>query len=255
MILLPVACSYLCTVLYQPDSKQRVLWAGVQFLVGIAAFVLGHLGMLWFLHTRLEPVSFLDLFFPGNLWRLALRRLPEGRGSVSLAGFGFTAALCAAFWIGGLPAWYEDQSKKKEREPVHAARATPTILKPKSKENDPDQKPRRPEVDTRPTNSYVVLGYTLGSDGKLSSLVLGTSKGGKVSYAGVVTKGLDEKGAADLMSRLSRLPRGQALTSDVPGNPVWVQGNVQCEVHQSGVDLKGRVVDPRFKTVVSDNSR
>jgi hypothetical protein len=273
-MLVAVPPSYLATLLYSPHSRPRAIWALTQLGLGLAVFVAGTLGMLWFLHNRLEQVGFLDLFWPGNLWRLALRRLPESRGPVSLTGAGFVAALCAALWVGGLSYWIPDQLADPDYEPDLRARATPTILKPGPKDANSDKKPRKPQPpadrempsevrtptttpanDERPTAPCSVVGYVLGSDGKLSGLVLGTERAGRVQYAGVVNKGFDEKAAADLLERLSRLPRSRPLTDGIPGQAVWVKGEVQCEVHQSGIDARGRLVDPAFKAVVPEERR
>ena len=97
-----------------------------------------------------------------------------------------------------------------------------------------------------------MIGYLPDKDGSPASLVLATLRDGKLTYAGTVTNGVGKEQAPALMKKFAALATNASLVSDVDVKAIWVRPEVFCEVHQSGFNAKGLLVDPRFKAVIED---
>ena len=115
-----------------------------------------------------------------------------------------------------------------------------------------DEKGKEAEkVDPRPTAECVVIGYVLADDGEsLGGLVVATLREDKLTYAGVVERGLTPETGKELLARLKKLHREEPLIRNLNLKAIWVKPSVFCEVHQSGMDEQGRLRDPKFKAIL-----
>ncbi|MGH9678149.1 MAG: hypothetical protein ACRD36_13680, partial [Candidatus Acidiferrum sp.] len=107
-----------------------------------------------------------------------------------------------------------------------------------------------PDADARPTEKCVVIGFVPASGGQPAGLVLAALREGKLAYAGIVRKGVDE--TSEMMTKLSALTRARPLIEGLNLDAVWVKPELFCEVHQSGVDRGGSFVDPKLKGLIED---
>lgn len=82
----------------------RALWTTGQIGFGLGLVVAAQAWALVLLAPADDRLGARDLFLPGRLWNLTLKRLPATKGSVSLAAWGVALAAAAA-WVGGLSYW------------------------------------------------------------------------------------------------------------------------------------------------------
>lgn len=109
-----------------------------------------------------------------------------------------------------------------------------------------------PTVDKRPTETCVIIGYVPKSAGQAPGLVLGTVREGRVSYVGVVYRGVENGSNRDLFSRVATLSRANPPIQDPKVKAIWVNPELFCEVHQSGKDGAGELIDPQLKASIQD---
>jgi hypothetical protein len=73
---------------------------------------------------------------------------------------------------------------------------------------------------------------------------------GQLTFAGVVRDKMSQK--PELLDRLSKLGTARPAVEGLDIKAVWVRPELFCEVHQSGEDDKGKLVDPSMKSLVED---
>jgi hypothetical protein len=107
-------------------------------------------------------------------------------------------------------------------------------------------------LDPRPTEKCVVIGYVKDEAGKVTGLVVAALREGKLKYAGVVQKGLDAAESQSLIGKLAGMVDARPLLDGIDVKAVWVKPELFCEIHRSGFDLKGQLIDPFFKGLIED---
>ena len=241
-----------------------MLWTFTQILLGFGVIYASQVWAFFLLRARHERVGFLDTLFPGKLWRLTLHALPESGGTLCLCLCGSVAVLTGFIWIGDWW-WLLDIDTTQDIPTTHVAEETSDFrhdykkLKEAANSLHTEREkpaspapPAAPPRNARPTAQCVVIGYLPDKDGSPTSLVLATLHDGKLTYAGTVTSGLGKEQASALLKKLAALATNAPLVSDVEVKAIWVRPEVFCEVHQSGYNAKGLLVDPRFKAVIED---
>jgi hypothetical protein len=280
-----VPLAYSADMRLAPGSRERAVWSAWNLLAGLLLVGAGQAWAINLLKEMKERVSWSDLASPFQLWGLTLRRLPATAWPVGLGNSGALTILAAVVWVGGLSYWFRlypsvddgpaaarraDSSEETEMARVtrvlgwNLENSAATGARP---ESAPGQSPaplgrgsavaapgpRAPAVaagDARPTERCVVVGFLPASEGREPGLVMATLRQGQLTFAGVVRKGLDKK--PELLNRLSKISSARPLLEGIKLNAVWVRPEMFCEVHQSGTDAKGEMVDPNLKGLIED---
>jgi hypothetical protein len=246
-----------------PESSERMLWTALQSLAGLATIFLAQVWAFGLLRRRERSLTFGDVIFPAKLWRHTFISLPETGGPLSLCGGGCLVILTAVLWIGGWKWWLQGDSSpdtpslqtyrpeapdwrdryKQLKGAVAAVNTPPSEAKPKT---------ILPK-DPRPTTQCVVIGYIPGDDGRsISGLVVATLRQGQLTYAGTVRSGFIPEQSPALLKKLAKLSSEAPLLNGVDVKAKWVKPELFCEVHQSGFDDNGVLVDPKFKGIIAE---
>jgi hypothetical protein len=273
-----VPLAFLADRRFLPGSRERALWSAANLLCGLLLLLAGQAWAVAVLKRIKERVSWSDLLSPFHLWGLALRRLPTTAWPVGLGGSGMLTVLAAVLWVGGLSYWFslypapeEDSRSTHEvasrqrgpRDAVEVTQVARTLELPKVRKVAPEKRPSRPSsssdvlasvripaADARPTERCVIVGFVPASNGQEPGLVLATLRQGQLTFAGVVRNGLKQK--PELLDRLAKLGRSRSPVDGLNLDAVWVRPELTCEVHQSGADDKGELVDPNLKGLVEE---
>jgi hypothetical protein len=256
--------------LYLPEEcLPRAVCGTAGFGLGLVLLMVTQGLALVHIRTMHKQLGFQEYFlFSPMLWLQVVRQMPATRWLLYLGSWGSTLATASLLLVGGLSYWlnYLPDRQIKDRE----LQAAVTALEKDPLENhgallndlnssvlgdptDPANTNRRKVVDKRPTVICVIVGYVTDEDGNPSRLVVGSLRNGKLSYAGTVKKGILPEEADELQKKLAKLVRPEPLIRglSIPG-AIWVKGDLQCEVHQSGFDPQGHLIDPVFKTLTFD---
>jgi hypothetical protein len=258
------------------ESLARALWSTIQVATGLLGLFAAQVWAFLLIAPESEHISAKDLILSARLWSMACRRLPQSQRQVWLGGWSATTMLSAIFLIGGFSYWYQFYHPKKiaDKGLIQAiANAARKNLKNKSleesieefansqdltKKKDEKKDKEKIKEDKRPTQDCVIIGYTVVNDSQrpketVTSLVLATLVGGQLTYAGVVKRGIQPRASDELLARLAPLVQREPF---LPGLKmpaiVWVKPKVFCEVRQSGFDADGRLVDPNFKDLLTE---
>jgi len=68
----------------------------------------------------------------------------------------------------------------------------------------------------------------------------------RITYRGVVERGISKKQYDDLLRRLKKLTIPRPVFEGMPVTAIWVKPEIFCEIHQSGADSKGELINPNF---------
>jgi hypothetical protein len=282
-----VPLAYLADQRYPLGSRARAVWSAGSLLCGVLLLLAGQAWAIALLKRMNERINWGDLLSPLQVWGLAVRRLPTTAWPIGLGGSGFLAVLAAVVWVGGLTYWIslspridEDGStrrvaaagEKESRVSQDLNRVTRVLgLRQSSSEAPAERTPESPVAagtavaqfasanpvpagisvaDTRPIERCVIVGFVPASEGQEPGLVLATLREGQLTFAGVVRNGLKQK--AEVLDRLSKLGRARPIVEGLNLNAVWVRPEVFCDVHQSGSDAKGELVDPNLRGLIED---
>jgi hypothetical protein len=256
----------------EEESLARALLSAILFALGLVGLFVAQVWAFVLIAPHCDHLSAKDLVLSGRLWSLTFRRLPETRKQVWLGGWGVTALLSAVFVIGGYSYWYQFYKPKKYADKnliaaiVNAAKRD---IKDKSLEEalqdladtqdltkKKDDKAKAIKEDKRATVDCVIIGYTVETDkdGRkevINSLVLATLLDNRLKYVGQVRQGVDERAAVELLKRLAPLVQDQPFLPGLKLRATWVKPSVFCAVHQSGFDRDGRLLEPRFKEMLT----
>jgi hypothetical protein len=275
---------------FAPGSRARALWSTGSLLCGIVLLLTGQAWAVAVLKRMRERVTWDDMASPLQVWSMALRRIPDTAWPVGLAGSGMLAILAAVVWVGGLSYWLRtnpppddngvasapaaaaprrrdtreeqdmarvsrilgsrlsDQTAGPVESPVSSGAPGPSVGHFESRLSAPP--PTVPTDDARPTERCVVVGIVPASGEQSAGLVLARLRDGQLTFAGVVRNGLNKM--PDVLDRLSKLGRARPVVDGLTLDAVWVRPEVFCEVHQSGEDEKGELVDPALKGLIED---
>jgi hypothetical protein len=284
-----VPLAYLADQRFPIGSRARAIWSTGSLACGAILLLAGQAWAVALLKRMKERVNWGDLLSPLQLWGMTLRRLPATAWPVGLGGSGILAVLAAVLWVGGLSYWFrlypeadgETANGRSVAAKRHDGRDTQEMdrvarvlgIHRASDDQPAESAPEAPLAsgsaptnfasarpipggnaaalsDSRPTERCVIVGFVPGGDGREAGLVLATLRQGQLTFAGVVRNGLDRK--PELLDRLSKLGRTRPPVEGLTLNAVWVRPEVFCEVHQSGANDKGELVDPSLKGLIED---
>jgi hypothetical protein len=257
------------------DSLARALWSSVQLGLGLVGMFAAQIWAFLLVAPETEHLSAKDLILSTRLWSITCRRLPETQAKVWLGAWSFGAGLCAVFLVGGFSYWYQFYKPKKiaDRSLIEAIANQAQKLNKKNKSMEEaledltknaqdltkkkDEPKKDAKDDKRAIQDCVIIGYTVVTDQKLgkdrvTSLVVATLIDGKIKLAGVVRRGFDQRSSDELLKRLVPLVQKEPFVRGVSMEAIWVKPQVFCEVHQSGFDRDGRLKDPSFKDLLTE---
>jgi hypothetical protein len=259
------------------ESFERALWQAIQIGVGALFVLVGRIWAIMLVTSEEESIGVMDVFFSWHLWKLTIRRLPLTRRPVWIGAWGLTAIICAQSIIGGHEYWYQYyQPKKYARKNLvdivkaMAAQAegeeTESLEDAIKKFSDPDKLPlkkkgKEDNVDRRPTKECVIIGYLLTDDTEdLAALLVATDGEHGLVFAGIVTMGWTPTMKQNLFKMFATRVRSQPPLPGVTTSAawlrrglqfqeriIWVKPDIFCEVHQSGWDDDGLLMQPNFK--------
>jgi hypothetical protein len=245
-----------------PESFRRALCG----TAGLAAGVLAMIGVQIYAVLRVSAkdpsvggIHFV-LFFSPRVWKLVFQELPATRWLVCLNAWAMTSAVTSVLVVGGFVYWLQylrppvdDQLRKaaearaenEGRETEEEAVVKGFAALGKHPELDPKGEPKD---DIRPTVQCVVIGYIPDARKRPTKLILATLREGKLAYCGTVDRGLAPQEVKELKERFATpgAVRLDPLIKGVPITAIWVKPGTYCEVHQSGFDESGKLVDPSF---------
>jgi hypothetical protein len=281
-----VPLAYFADQRLAPGSRERAVWSACNVLAGLLLVGAGQAWALTLLKEMKERVSWGDLASPLQLWGLTVRRLPATAWPVGLGGSGALTIVAAVVWVGGLSYWFslypsaDDRAgrsgaaREHSREETEMARVARVLGLSQSQNegatghwsdgpgtggrviegSSAEPRSRRPTTavsgDSRPTERCVVVGFLPAAEGRPPGLIVATLRQGQLTFAGIVRKGLDKK--PELLDRLSKISSSRPMLEGLRLNAVWVRPELFCEVHQSGTDAKGEMVDPHLKGLIDD---
>jgi hypothetical protein len=243
------------------ECLPRALWGTFELLFGLLCILTAQVWSLFILAPDDDKLGSKDIVFATRLWALTFRRLPEMRRQVWLGGWGASAALSAAFIVGGFSYWYQFYKPKKfaERSLISAvnelakgkdkARSLEEAVQDMASRAD-DLLKGKDRQDTRPVEQCVIIGYNVDNKKDLTELVLAGITGDEVRYVGIVKKGFDAEVSQEIVSKLAKLARPEPLLPGLRISALWVQPEVFCEVHSSGRDPDGLLVNPNFAALL-----
>jgi len=96
----------------------RAVCSTVEAILGLLLIFAAQTWALCVLAPGDDKLHFKDAVFPGRLWGMSLRRLPQMRGQVWLASWGLACILSAVFVIGGQAHWLTYLPKKATPPPA-----------------------------------------------------------------------------------------------------------------------------------------
>jgi hypothetical protein len=239
------------------ESFSRAVWSSTQLIVGLVLF----LGTQIYGVLRLSsPESTMEgrefFLFSPRLWRRIFKELPATRWLVYLESWGLTLAACAIVIVGNLLYWvqnaqpreYADQDLRKAAEARELGKESgePKVFVPTGGSNLTDLPTIDSKQDVRPSVQCAIIGYVPDEEGLPSALVLARLNEGKLVYCGTVKRGFLPKEAEELRELLSKSVRAEPLIKGLQKDAVWVKAGAYCDVHQSGLDATGHLIDPSF---------
>jgi hypothetical protein len=250
-------------VTMQSDSL-RTAWSLTQLVVGALAFLGCHiLSFMFAISDDADTGAFDFIVRPLKLWFKAFRKLPERLWLTNTAAAGLTAVAMSMLVIGGLP--YErlwdwgfkqppkqnlmnavmEQAKKFEgsgdKDMEEAINDFAGQAGVDDKKADKKPTPPKPRMKT----DCVILGYRVGTGGKLQSLVLGTAHRDKLVYACSVSPQLTDEESSGLLQMLSDSQSPQAYVSTTT-DAQWVVPKFSCRVSYERQEDTGRLVNAQW---------
>jgi hypothetical protein len=249
------------------DSWIRTTWSLGQLAIGLLAAVGCHVFNFLVIVGDDADVGLLDLLMkPLKLWARAIENLPTRLWVADGAASGLTAALLSLIVIGGIPYdrlwdWGIKQPPKHdlmgavmdEVKKLDNGKGTDDLEKsindfagnkgdePKDKKVDPP----KPQENA----DCVILGYVLGRDGKIATLVLGTSNSGRLVYAGNVAPKLPDDEMKRLAESLKSIESEQPIIR-IEYAATWVKPKYTCRVSFGQRAKSGRLRDIQWNKLL-----
>jgi hypothetical protein len=255
-----VGAALIADRLLPPESFRRAMCG----TAGLAAGVLVMIGVQIYAVLRVSAkdpsvggIHFV-LFLSPRVWKLVLQELPATRWLVCLNAWAVTSAATSVLIVGGMLYWLQYWKPPVDDDLRKAAEARDQNLERESEEaavvkgfealgKRPELNPQgEPKDDIRPTVQCVVIGYIPDDRGRPTKLILATLRDSKLTYCGTVDRGLAPQEVKQLKERFATAVRLDPIIKGVPTKGIWVKPGTYCEIHQSGFDEQGRLVDPSF---------
>jgi hypothetical protein len=238
------------------DSFPRALTSTMGLIGGILCLLGAQIYGVMKYSAEDSALGTRQFFLPSpRLWKYILKDLPATRWLVNVGTWGLTAAICALVIVGDLFYWanhfrppsFADRDLQRAAEAqdkgVDVSIKTPAISVPSKPETTTTDDPKQ---DPRPTMQCAIIGYIPDDNGMPTTLLLARLSEGKLIYCGNVTKGVLPEEAEDLRERLSKLVRPESLIPGLTQKAVWIKAGMYCDVHQSGVNGVGYLIEPSY---------
>jgi hypothetical protein len=243
------------------ESLSRALWSTAQLLFGLLSILAAQVWCLFILAPEDDKLGSKDILFATRLWAQTFRRLPEMCRQVWLGGWGASAALSAVFIVGGFSYWYQFYKPKKfaEKSLISAVKdlADKSKNKAKSLEEAIEDMAKTQDLtkdnkkDTRPLEQCVIIGYMVDDKKNITGLVLAGVDAGQIRYLGQVKRGFTPEASEELLGKLTKIGRPEPLIPNLRlPDAIWVEPELFCEVHHSGRDRDGLLVDSNFAALL-----
>jgi hypothetical protein len=245
-----------------PESFRRALWGTVGLAVGVLVMIGVQIYAVLRVSAKDPSVSAIHfiLIFSPRIWRLVFQELPATRWLVCLNAWALTSAATSVLIVGGFVYWFQylrppvdDQLRKaaeaREENEGRSSEEEAAVKGFEALGKHPELDPKgEPKDDVRSTVQCVVIGYIPDERGRPTRLILATLRDGKLKYCGTVNRGLAPQEVKELKERFAKpeTVRLDPLIKGVPTKGIWVKPGTYCEVHQSGFDESGQLVDPSF---------
>jgi hypothetical protein len=231
----------------------RALWSVLQMVLGFCGLVGAQLWAVLRYGSEDDKLGAKDIILPGAVWRVVIRRLPGSRVALWGGTWCLTGIICGAFIVGGFDYWLELLKEGNFRRMAAALDRSGEVVASNKEDtsNEVETPPTSlPEKPGKVESLCVVIGYQTDLSGNLTGLILATSSGNSLRFAGIVSEGLTPRQSRDLLRSLSKLGRADPL---IPGLSIkgvqWVKPGVFCNVSHTGLDQKGQFQEPKFKEV------
>lgn len=245
-------------------SWLRTAWSFTQLLVGVITFLGFHLFSFLVQAADDADMNTQDLLIrPLKVWKRIFRELPTRLWLVNSAAASLTAVVMSLAVIGGLNYerlldWgFEPPPKKQKLMGAMMSQMQKTGKSSRdnlqdavqdfagSQNLDQDQQPTAPPPKPREETDCVILGYRAGQDGRIHTLLLGTSRGKKLVYAGTVPPP-DKQEFAGLEQQLV------AARTDYPflqlhTDATWVEPKFTCRASYTSQAKDGRLLGIRWE--------
>ena len=225
----------------------RTVWSLTQLVVGLLALVCCHIFNFLVIAAADSDFGVMDLLLkPLKLWMRAVQELPTRLWVSNTAACGIVAAAMSILVIGGIPYerfwdWGFDEPTKQELLGAVMDRVR-KIEKGKGADNledavgdlagtadglsDEVQAPPKPRMKA----DCVILGYQTDKNGRLDTLVLGTSYLGKLVFAGRVRPKMAASELNELLRSLELAKTHRPLIAIQSDSAIWVKPQFTCRV-------------------------
>ncbi len=255
-------------------SSVRTIWSLTQLAVGTLVFASFHVFNFLTLAAQDADMGVLDLIVkPIRTWLRTFARLPNRLWIVNSAACGLMAAVMSLVVIGGIPYhvlwdWGFKQPPKQdlmgavmsrvqqagdEGEDDNLEDAVNSFAGSQDVEPPEPPKPQQPAPKLRERADCVILGYRLGGEGRISMLLLGTARRGKLVYAGYVRPELSDEEMAELVADLERVKTSQPFLS-LGTTAIWVEPKYTCRVTFSKRTKSGRLTNIQWDELLGSLS-
>jgi hypothetical protein len=227
-------------------SSIRTIWSLSQLVLGVVAFLGCHIFNFIVLAAEDADFGVMDMFLkPLKLWIRAAQELPKRLWVSNAAASAITAAALSVLVIGGIPYerfwnWGFDAPAKQEL--MGAVMDRVRELESRNEADSledaigdfagtQDGLVQTPDPDKlRERADCVILGYQLDKEGRLSTLVLGTTHLGNLVHAGSVTPKMPEHELAELVRTLADIQAPRPLITIESDRTIWVKPMYTCRV-------------------------
>jgi hypothetical protein len=247
-------------------SSIRTTWSLGQLAIGLLAAFGCHVFNFLVLVADDADVGLLDLLMkPLKLWGRAVANLPTRLWVADGAASGLTAVVMSLIVIGGIPYdrlwdWGIKQPPKHDLmgavmdqvKRLDNGNGTDDLEKSindfagnKGDEKDKKIDPPKPQEST----DCVILGYVLDRDGKIATLVLGTSNSGKLVYAGNVAPKLSDDETKGLAASLKSIESERPIIQ-IELAATWVKPKYTCRVSFGQRTKSGRLRDIQWNKLL-----
>jgi hypothetical protein len=248
------------------ESSIRTTWSLGQLAIGLLAAFGCHVFNFLVIVGDDADVGLLDLLLkPLKLWGRAVANLPARLWVADGAASGLTAAVLSLIVIGGIPydrLWdwgikqppkhdlmgaVMDQIKKLDngKESDDLEKSINDFAGNKGDEKEKKIDPPKPQEST----DCVIFGYVPDRDGKIATLVLGTSNGGKLVYAGNVAPKLSDDEMKGLAESLKSIESERPIIR-IEYAATWVQPKYTCRVNFGQRTKNGRLRDIQWNKLL-----
>jgi hypothetical protein len=252
-----------------PAGSGRAVWTYAQFGVGVIAVIVAHIASYMAAIMVNDTLSFIDILLkPVAIWSVAWHDLPKSFKRVALGSWGLSAALFAAFVVGGVRYneiidWGQVPAKKKKsRKAVTAPIEAPAeeMSLEEAMEEFADQagadmsaeERERQRANRQKTAKCLIIGFTPHRESDFDSLLLAVDEGGgHWRFAGAMREGCTVEARSTLNRRMrASLRQTPVVPCDLKA--FWLQPKLMCTVWFEDWTEDGRLKRPFFEKLASD---